>query len=250
MICSAAMLDGLLLAATARGDGRSGPHASGTPNEHSSGLAAGLAQQLQGGMKALEQGSTADRHLALRRVAQRLQPTITATSLPARARALLAAEVERERGERWLREAPPPRRGFRASPGLRATLARWGRDDAAPTAEDDTAARGRGRRALVRARRLLPADDACLRELHVEAEEAVAVQTLEGLVPETSDGASPELLRMLLRASAARPAELDVSLAVGRMLDGAMAEEDGRALGPLQRTGRELAEWMDATCPA
>jgi len=157
----------------------------------------------------------------------------------------LATGVGRELGRRWLAAAPAPRRGFRARPGLRATLARIGRQPQTAPREQKNLARGRGRQALVRARRLFPAEEACLRGLRVEPEEAVAVQTLEGLSPEQSAGPRPELLRILLRASSARPAQLDVSLALGRLLRGA---EGGGGSG-LERTGRELSEWVDATCP-
>lgn len=62
------------------------------------------------------------RLLLLRRVAERIRPSIDAARaeacLPPRALALLASEAPLARGESWSRDAPSPRAGYVPDPGL------------------------------------------------------------------------------------------------------------------------------------
>ncbi|NOY91930.1 MAG: hypothetical protein GXP55_12105, partial [Deltaproteobacteria bacterium] len=93
MICPDAMLDGLLLAAAAR------PASSSGANPRAeTGLAPGLARVVRDRVQEFEALPTAERHLALGQAARQLMPAISGEALPARARALLATEVERELG--------------------------------------------------------------------------------------------------------------------------------------------------------
>lgn len=238
MAWSAATLDGLLLAA-----------AAGSVSSRSAlecGLAEHVARKLDGELRTLDQLAPAERHAALRRAALRLSPEVDGSLLPARAKALLAATVDRDRGVRWLHDAPASRRGYVPTAGLRATLSRMARSGEAP-AEDIGETRGQGRMLLIMARRLLPPDDPALVELRVESEEAAAVQALESVSGQCSTDLRHELIRLLLRASSARDEGVDVCLALGRLLRGARQDAPREPRARLERAGRELAEWTAAT---
>ncbi len=72
---------------------------------------------------ALSELRSRDRAAAIGALVAATAPHLADSPAPARARAVLASMTTRDTGARWLREAGPPRVGFRASAALRATLA-------------------------------------------------------------------------------------------------------------------------------
>jgi hypothetical protein len=165
--------------------------------------------------------------------------------LPPRARALLAAEVPREVGARWLREAPVLRRGFVADEGLRAVVR--AASVAAEGSADVTlaaAARGRGRRWLAAALRGSFAAAARDFVAGLDVDEAGAVLALARL-PETSDPAD-EFTHdvetwIVAAARAASPSERVVALGV--MLEALAQPATGgdRRVRAWRRLAREIA---------
>lgn len=113
---SPAFVDGMCLVAIARGD-RDGSAAAG--------LGARLSAALGDALAAHAQSDERTRRNAVRGWAEALGAVAEQNDLPAPARALLAADVPRELGRRWMAEASPVRRGFRSTAGLRATLRRY-----------------------------------------------------------------------------------------------------------------------------
>ncbi len=76
----------------------------------------------------LREAERAMRARTLRTITARMRGQIQlerVQTFPPRARALLATEVPKSLGSGWLREAGPPRRGFRATDELRAFVRRW-----------------------------------------------------------------------------------------------------------------------------
>jgi hypothetical protein len=122
-------LDGLVLAATVRSD-RSGEHAR-------RGLTAELADTLERRLAALRALDGKARERAIAALAAGLAPDVDPEApMPLRAAAILAADVPRAIGARWLERAPLPRPGFRAPAALRATLRDRARRTAEPATED------------------------------------------------------------------------------------------------------------------
>jgi hypothetical protein len=73
-------------------------------------------------LAGLEPGKRRQR---IKRITARLRPRVPENpGLPARALALLAREVDRNTGQRWLDASPAPRPGYRPEPGLRAVIRR------------------------------------------------------------------------------------------------------------------------------
>ena len=103
-----------VLAAIAAGDGTA---SRGAVSRELGDRVRDVLDEVQGSMQR-------DRDLAVRGLARVLTLDVQdATRLPLRGRGIVAALVPREVGARWMRDAPPPRAGFRTSAALRRTLA-------------------------------------------------------------------------------------------------------------------------------
>jgi hypothetical protein len=108
------LVSAMLLAAIATGDER-------TTRTR---LAPALRARLDRMTDATTSQRVADRGAFLASLARAALPSVASgEQLPAAARAIVAPLAPREVGARWMREAAPPRAGFRATAGLRATLA-------------------------------------------------------------------------------------------------------------------------------
>lgn len=230
---------GFLLAAELAGDRRGARGLAGLAAPRSTRVAA-LAAELDAwpgeARAALWRTSAA----GLRRVA-----LDGASLLDPRARALLAAEVPRAVGERWLRASPPPRRGFVADEGLRAVVRAAAR--AAEGEMDlDLVARSRGRgRRLLAAAWCGPSERAA-REFvaALEADEAAAVLALAALPADADlpDGRAVDVAGLLAAAARIAPPP-DRVLAVGVMAEALAAPAAGgdRRVRAWRRLARELA---------
>lgn len=87
-------------------------------------LAPPLREALARAIAATSAQRAADRGAFLAALARAVAPAIgAADAMPAAARAIVAPLAPREIGARWMRDAAPPRAGFRASAALRTTLA-------------------------------------------------------------------------------------------------------------------------------
>jgi hypothetical protein len=110
-------LDGFMLAAVVRDD-RDPPFDR---------LGPGLRDEARARFEELQ---AAERHIRRARVtaiADELRPALlpadaVGAETSARLRAILATEVPRAVGRRWLADGPPPRRGYVVPPGLRESL--------------------------------------------------------------------------------------------------------------------------------
>lgn len=168
-----AFLDGMMLAATALDD-RDGSAAR-------AGLSEPLAAALGARLESLGARDETQRRREVRRLAGTLRRVPEDADLPARAAALLAADVPREVGRRWAASAPKVRRGFAPQAALKTTLRRLAAsadpraadaeraaaahlDDPARDAPDDDAAR-REARLRAWAERLSPGEDDPMRVL-------------------------------------------------------------------------------------
>lgn len=107
-------VEGFVLAALCRGESAT------VAAKHLPTTLAASVQELALALEAMER--TAKDGWMRRVLANRAAIGQGAFALPARARALLATEVPRERGRRWLDGAPPPRRGYRPDPRLKRLL--------------------------------------------------------------------------------------------------------------------------------
>jgi hypothetical protein len=112
---SSELVDGMLLAAAAQGDGGRAAIA---------GLAPGLARRFSAAIRELDALERGHRHARLRATVAKLAAIPTDARLPPRAAAVLAPEVPREIGARWMASAPPVRRGFRVHRSLKTSLRR------------------------------------------------------------------------------------------------------------------------------
>lgn len=166
-----------------------------------------------------------------------------AAGLPARARALLVAEVPRALGASWQAAAPAARRGFAASEGVRAAV-RAAAAEVPQHVDGALAARelGRGRAMLARA---MDSRDASLTSpllATLDAAEAGAVLALRPLLG-APNGAADALADALLEG-AQRVAPLrEVVRALGAMalaLEGDGSPGDARSHA-WRRVARELA---------
>ncbi len=116
-VIAATLIDGLALAATLKSD------RNGAAIRHA--LSDDLASSLEQHVASLRGLSSHERERTLASVIASLRPSVPeAPPLPARALAMLATEVHRSLGARWMASAPLPRRGFRTSAALRASLRR------------------------------------------------------------------------------------------------------------------------------
>ena len=118
---------GFALAATVAGDPGGGAAAGG--------LVPSAAPDLCRVAAALSRLGPDERRLKIKQMAARLTPLLPpAPDLPPRALALLAAEVDRETGRRWIEASPPPRPGFEPDPGIRTLVRLVATRSAAPPA--------------------------------------------------------------------------------------------------------------------
>jgi hypothetical protein len=240
-------IDGLALAATLAGD-RGGDD---DPTEaRRLGLPADIAVALDARLAAIR--NHASRERALVSIVGALRPAIdpAAVVLP-RVAALLAPEVPRPIGVRWMAAAPIPRAGFRAPASLRAQVRRFAHR--APDGESVRRDRGAGRAALCDAARgqdaawwqrslaQLPAD---------EAAAVVALAALPGGPPgeaedPTARARRTEFVAAVLDAGGGAA----LTEALGAMERGA---REG-ACSPADRwarAGREIEELRRRSCPA
>ena len=112
----ARFIDGLVLAAIVADQPSSGV-ASG-------GLAPGLERALRARLDALAGLGREERREEVTRLAASVRPIDARAALLPRAGAILASDVPKELGRKWVAHAPPVRRGFRVSAPLKATLRR------------------------------------------------------------------------------------------------------------------------------
>lgn len=210
-----------------------------------SALAGAVGERLGVRAEALEALAPQVRAEALRATAAELRgvsPERVARFAP-RARALLAAEVPRSIGSVWQRDAPPVRRGFAASAGVRAAVRAVASE--VPLAADlELAARelGRGRALLARATAALEADVANALIETLDAAEAGAVLALRELLG-ASDGAADVLADALLDAArrTVQPRELVRALgAMALAIEGDGSPGDARS-HDWRRVAREVA---------
>lgn len=181
--------------------------------------------------------------------AVRVAPDASA-DLPPRALGLLAAEVPREVGARWMTGAPPPRRGFVASPALRDALRRLA--IAAPAGDPDAARRerGAGRELLARA-----ADAVAPEVFHrwmdaIGPEEAGAVMALRAHVAPAAPSDASWIVPLIAAAMRASHG-IDPTRAIGAMRAGWNGEAGGDARSrALVRAGAELRELWEVGCLA
>jgi hypothetical protein len=230
---------GFLLAAELAGDRRAGRGLVGLAARRSAGIAALAAEldALPGEARAALWRTWA---AGLRRVSVE-----GASCLPPRARALLAAEVPRPVGERWLREAPPPRRGFVADEGLRAVV-RAAASAAEGETDPDLVARslGRGRRLLAAA--LCGPSERAARDFvaALDADEAGAVLSLAALpaAVDLQEGREVDVAGLLAAAVRSAP-PADRVFALGVMAEALAAPAPGgdRRVRAWRRLARELA---------
>jgi hypothetical protein len=103
-----------VLAAIAAGDGTAN---RGAMSQDLEARVRAVVDEVRGSMQR-------DRAVALSSLAKTLAPRVSeSAALPPRVRGILATLVAKEVGARWMRDAPPPRAGFRTSAALRHTLA-------------------------------------------------------------------------------------------------------------------------------
>lgn len=109
------MVEGFVLAASLHGD-RLGERSLGAVRPHEGAI-------VRSALERLDSLAPEARRQLLRRIVAPLRRAPAADAdLPARARAILASDVDRRTGEKWLSNAPAPRRGFRPDRGLRRLL--------------------------------------------------------------------------------------------------------------------------------
>ncbi len=116
MAWSAETSEGFLLAATVAGDRLAEQGARGV-----TGPAQVAVQSLVKRLSALPK---AERRRQIEAISQRMTAPLGAVraKLPPRALSLLSPIAERDLADTWLQQAPPPRLGYRAEPGLRQIL--------------------------------------------------------------------------------------------------------------------------------
>ena len=173
-LCSQA-IDGFLLAAAVAEDA-----AAEAARE---GLTDGLWTALQPAMVGFISANADARRDEMRRIIALLRPSPAPARVDhARARAIVAREVPRAVGAGWLRDAPPLRRGFAATTGLRLALLRAGRS--VPPRDQGllNRHRGVGRESLAELKSTMAAADHQGLMDAAGPEEAAATMTLVPLV--------------------------------------------------------------------
>jgi len=110
------MSEGFLLAATVASDRNA--------RQGRDRLSATAAAAFDAWAQAIVGTTAAERRVQIKRISRQVAAPMTGAqhSLPLRALALLSPLAARSIGEQWLREAPSPRPGFQAEPGLRRVL--------------------------------------------------------------------------------------------------------------------------------
>lgn len=166
------------------------------PSADGGGLAPALARALTARLAALDASSRAERHEAVRALVATLAAAPEDTDAPARALGVLATDVPRETARRWSAAAPPVRRGFRVTRGLKTTLRRLASAGPSDAREAELAA-------AARAERLEPSRLAALRRharLLGEGDETRALGALLlGIEGDLAGDASSRRLRAIGR---------------------------------------------------
>ncbi len=175
-------------------------------------------------------------------------------ALGPRALSLLAADVPRETGARFLAGAPMPRRGFLPAPALRATLRRLAASPR-PAPDPVVAERERnvGREVLAVAfRRDQEGKDVAEALDAVGPAEAAAAMALAPLLSEAAATASrPAPIGALLRAALMAAPGPERLRALGAMHLGASGEGPGDAVSARWRSaGEEIGAMQEAGCLA
>lgn len=116
MAWSTAVSEGFLLAATLASDRHAQKGRTGLRGAASASVTALVSE-----LTALEDAARQQRiQVISRRIAR---PTVSpCVPMTPRALAILAPVAERSLGQAWLKNAPPPRPGYRVEPGLRCVL--------------------------------------------------------------------------------------------------------------------------------
>lgn len=118
-------------------------HDDRTGNACLAGLAPGLARALRARLDALAALSRAARHREVRTLVGELTRVPADADAPPRALAILAPDAPRAVARRWAADAPPVRRGFRVTRGLKATLRRLAAPGNPHAREEELAAAAR-----------------------------------------------------------------------------------------------------------
>lgn len=180
----------------------------------------------------------------LRRIAASLRPIPRpdgGEALPPRARAILAVDVPKDLGAHWIAGAPPPRRGFAASPALRGVLARIASQPSRQEAETAARERGLGRMLLARIGSELDEDARAGLYESLGAEEAAAVLALRAHVEHEAWDA-PTIARVRAFVAVSRPGP-ERTRAIGAMELGAQGDLAGDARSHAwRRAGAEIRE--------
>lgn len=215
------LVDGLALAATLKSDRNAISVRSALSRE--------LCQRLEQHVATLRALSSSERERKLASVIASLKPSVPESPpLPPRALAMLATEVHRSLGALWMASAPLPRRGFRTSVELRASLRRIATSGACTSPELDSRDQAEGRAILWDVLDHLPA---AIRD--------TLIDTLEPAPAETTDRSNHHLARDIafVRALLRTSPPGDLCRVVGAVARGARGEgSDFWA-----RTGREMA---------
>ncbi len=124
-------MDGVVLAAMVHDD-RDGVALAG--------LSPALAEAVRSRLATLEAMPRERRHQAVRALIRKSTFIASPEDVPARAGAILAADVPAEVGRRWARAAPPVRRGFEVSRSLKLSLRRLAPEGGPDTSAEDVAA--------------------------------------------------------------------------------------------------------------
>lgn len=219
------------------------------------GLTDGARSTVAGVLEHMATLQGAERRRELRSMAEELRPLPPGRDLIARprVRALLAPDVERDVGVRWLSEAPAVRRDYRSPPGLRASVRRAAASAASAahaSSEADTE-RGLGRLMLAQ---LAPHLDAAVLTAVLKdlgAEEAGAVVALRQLLaPSRWDAGVVGQAHALLDVALQVAAGPELTRVLGAMKLGADADGSEISLGQWRRTGEELGEvGLRVPCP-
>lgn len=189
---------------------------------------------------------TPARRAELERLAASVRVVVhTGTELPPRARAIVAAEVDRATAQRWAAAAPAPRRRWLAGAALRATVRRIAARS--PTDDPDAVGSETGAGRALCARIEPPVEVTLGAELG--AQEAAAVAAMRALGTATARSPLDDRLLGVARSIAA-PQTL--ARTVGALALGASGQRGGDTWSVrLRDTGREIAELDEAVaCPA
>lgn len=231
----ASVIDGLALAATLKSDRNATSVRCALSDE--------LCQRLDQHVAALRALAGSEREQRLASVIASLRPPVPENPpLPARALAMLATEVHRSLGARWMASAPLPRRGFRTPAELRASLRRIATSDVSTNAKLDSRDQTEGHAIL---REVLDHVPATIRSKLIDALGPTPAEPTD----RSGDHRARDIafVRALIRTSPLG----DLCRIVGAAARGARGEGND----PWARAGREMAAiWehsreSDAPCP-